>query len=144
MVFFLWLLFDPCERPSLPAARRAFEQGRRFCPLAMQSWVDAAISVTMVRTSLDQLISPPKQILIVFFLRDRPSWGGTNSLYASYMPSAAARRPRIVAPTVAIRTALLLIDALNEHVVAWHVCRETVVRITTTSRCVTHSHYFQP
>jgi hypothetical protein len=48
--------------------------------------------------------------------------GGTSPLYASYMLSAGARM--WIVATGIIRTVLLLIDALDEHVVAWRVRRE--------------------
>ena len=82
--------------------------------------------------SLDQLISPPKQILIFFFLRDRVAPARWDELVVRVVHAGCGSLTADRAMGQ-IRTALLLIDALGlalgEHVVASHVHCETAVHI---------------
>jgi hypothetical protein len=122
---FLKRLFDRCGRPSpksIPVAR-GIQHGRRIRPLAVQSWVDAAISIVMVSIPLNRLIDPAKYIFIGFTLLDRVAPVGRDKPVVRVIHAERGSQTTDHA-TGTIWTALHLIDALNEHVVGWRVRRE--------------------
>ena len=122
---FLKLLFDPCERPSPKSitVARSIQHGRRIRPLAIKIWVDAAVSIVVVSFPLNHLIRPPKHILVGFSLSDRVAPVGGNKPVVRIVHAECGSQTADHA-TGTIRATLLLIDALDEHVVGRRVFRE--------------------
>jgi hypothetical protein len=107
---------DPCSivwgvlhKNSILPALRAFEQGRRIRPLAAQSWVDVAMSTTV---SGPHLITSSVHPHISLFPSGWPSWvGRARCTRCTSWTVYHAREP--YGPT-----SLLIIDTLDEHLVA--------------------------
>ena len=122
----LKLLSDRYERPSLksiPVTCCAEERGRQIRPLAIQSGVDAEISIVVVSIQIDHLVSPSEAILIVFLLRDRVAPVGRGKPVVRVVHTERGSQTADHS-TGTIWTAIGLLDTFDENVVIWRVLRE--------------------